>query len=560
MTTTSAPVTSSPATTTRTQPTSFANWLRGILRRLFGTPAPAPAGASVGSSFVEENLADIVIAPGGFAIRKPQLADASSSVDVNSFEDLVPSVRDGLKLLPPLPTIVLELLKEIQSKTSTASSIAQIAASDPSLAASLLRAVNNSAVGLRNKVTSISQAVSLLGFDAVRTLVIRLKLEGLLPHRSEASMVASEDIWTHSLVVSYIAAALVSRVSDVDRGFVSTLGLLHDIGRLAICSQHPDYVAALRAANINGEPLLAREAVAFGADHAAVGAILCNRWQLPADLNTAIRWHHSPASAFEPTDPPAPRKATFLIQIADQLAKYCFAYSPEMEIDLPADGALEALGLKGPLPSLLDAKVRAAATQAILFAEENSHRPIPLVRPFLNIHRGSEAAALARLLTKSKSPGISVGSAGADLIDGCESAFQFDSKHPTPPMATTTPYGRFTAPATPAAAEWLAKSLPAHWESAEANPRAAGCARAVLRAMLPNFLALRDTQIEIAWEWEAPTLHVAFRSRALDFTRITGAADRGPKVLESELANILNLGWFDAETSEDGSTLLLRSK
>jgi putative nucleotidyltransferase with HDIG domain len=553
MTTTSAPSSQSHA-----QPTSFADWLRTFFRRLFGTPTPATA--LTGSSFISDNLADIIIAPGGFAIRKPQMSDASSSVDVNSFDDLVPSVRDGLKLLPPLPTVVLELLKEIQSSTSTASSIADIAASDPSLAASLLRAVNNSALGLRNKVTSISQAVSLLGFDAVRTLVIRFKLEGLLPHRSEASMVASEDIWTHSLVVSYISAALASRVHEVDRGFVSTLGLLHDLGRLAICSQHADYAAALRAANINGEPLLAREAIAFGADHAAVGAMLGNRWQLPADLNTAIRWHHTPASAFEPSDPMELRKAAFLVHIADQLAKYCFAYSTEMEIDLPADGAMETLGFKGPLSGLLDAKVRAAATQAILFAEENSHRPIPIARPFLNIRRGSEAAALARFVVKSARSGIPVGSAGADLIDGCESAFRFDAKHPEIPDAPTTPYGRFTAPATPAAADWLARSLPAHWHSAEANPRAAACARAVLRAMLPNMLALRDAQIEIAWEWESPTLHVAFRSPALDFTRITGASDRGPQVLEAELANILNLGWFDAETSEDGSTLLLRSK
>jgi putative nucleotidyltransferase with HDIG domain len=555
MTTTSAPTASS-----RTQPTSIADGLRSFFRRLFGTPIPATAGASTASAFVEENLADIVIAPGGFAIRKPSLADTSSTVDVNSFDELVPSVRDGLKLLPPLPTIVLELLKEIQSSTSTASTIAEIAASDPSLGASLLRAVNSAAFGLQNKITSISQAVSLLGFDAVRTLVIRLKLEGLLPHCSEASMVASEDIWTHSLIVSYIAAALASRVPEVDRGFVSTLGLLHDIGRLALCSQHPDYAALLEAANINGEPLLDREAVAFGADHAAVGAMLGNKWQLPADLNTIIRWHHSPASAFESTDPPALRKAAFLVHIANQLAKYCFAYSPEMEIDLPAYGALEVLGFNGPLAGLLDARVRTAATQAILFAEESSHRPIPVVRPFLNIHRGFEAAALARGQLTSASPRIPVGSAGADLIDGCESAFEFDAKHLAIPDAPTTPYGRFTAPATPAAADWLAKSLPAHWRAAEASPRTAACARAVLRAMLPNLLELRETRIEIAWEWEAPTLHIAFRSPALDFTRITGASDRGPKVLETELANILNLGWFEAETSEDGSTLLLRSK
>lgn len=556
MTTTSAPGTQTPV-----QPAGFTDWIRTLLRRLFGATAPSAVrdGATARATAGTDD-GEVVIAPGGFPIRKPQPTAASSSVDVESFDDLVPYVRDGLKLLPPLPTVVLELLKEIQNVSSTASSIASIAASDPSLAASLLRAVNNSAAGLQHKVTSISQAVSLLGFDAVRTMVIRFRLEALLPPRSEAAMVASEDIWTHSLVVAYIAAALASRVPDVDRGFVSTVGLLHDLGRLAICSQYPDFAAALRAANVNGQPMLGRETAAFGADHAAIGALLGNRWQLPADLNTAIRWHHSPATAFEPTDPPALRKAAFIVHIADQLAKYCFAYSEEMEIDLPAEGAFEALGLKGPLPQLLDAKVRAAATQALLFADTNSHRPLPLVRPFLELRRGEEATALARALD-NKAPGVSVGSAGADLIEGNETTLTFDPKHPTPAEFANKPYGRFTAASTPEAAEWLAKSLPAHWLAAEAPARVVACARFVLRAILPNLLVTRDANIDIAWEWESPTLHVAFRSPAMAFAaRLPSAADRGPQVLEAELANILNLGWFEAETSEDGTTLLLRSR
>ena len=82
-----------------------------------------------------------------------------------------------------------------------------------------------------------------------------------------------------------------------------------------------------------------------------------------------------------------------------------------------------------------------------------------------------------------------------------------------------------------------------------------------LRAILPNLLGSRETNIDIAWEWESPTLHIAFRSPAMAFAaRLPNDANRGPQVLEAELANILNLGWFEAETSEDGTTLLLRSR
>ena len=544
------------------QQTGFLDRLRSLLRQLFGgqpqNVAGDPASPSVDSN---ESEADVILAPGGFRIQRPRPADAGG-VNISTFDELLPEVREGLSLLPPLPTVVLELLKEIQSSSSTASSVADIAASDPTLAASLLRAVNSAAFGLSQKVTSVSQAVSLLGFSAVRSLVVRFRLEAMMPQRSPETAAASEDIWTHSLAVSYIAATLASRVTDVDRGFVSTLGLLHDIGRLAICSRHPDFAAALRNAGAKDDSVLQREAIAFGADHATIGAILGNRWQLPADLNTAIRWHHAPERAFEPTDPPALKTAAYLVQLADQLAKFCFAYSDDMEIDLPPDGAMEMLGLSGSLPQLLDAKVRANATQAILYADENSTRPITLIRPFLKLRRAEEAAELCARLEQKTDPRVTEGTAGADLIDASEKIITFDSAAKSPAIPAGTAAARYSAPASAAGADWLIKSLASHWQSADVPARLAACARAGVRALLPNLLASLSS-INIAWQWEAPTLHIAVRSDAMAFaTRLPAGSDAalGRRVLEAELANILNLGWFDVETSTDGATLLLRSR
>jgi len=544
----------------------FFEKLRAFFRGMFGgsaAPAPTSATAPAQSAVQAESESDVIIAPGGFRIYRSKTDDGTGGVNISSLDELVPDVREGLNLLPPLPTVVLELLKEIQSSTSTASSVAEIAASDPSLAASLLRAVNSAAFGLSQKVTSVSQAVSLLGFSSVRSLVVRFRLEGMMPQRASENEAISEDIWTHSLAVSYIAAAMAARVPDVDRGFVSTLGLLHDIGRLAICSQHPGFATALRNAGSAGEPLLQREAIAFGADHAAIGALLGNRWKLPADLNTAIRWHHAPDRAFEPTDPPALHKAAYLVHVADQLSKFCFAYSEDMQIELPPEGAMEALGMTGSsLPHLLDAKVRAAATQAILYAEENSKRSLKHVRPFLKLRRGAEAVELCARLDKNAQPRVSEGTAGADLINGSEKTVHFEAAKQAAANLGGELAGRYTATGSAAGAEWLAKSLSANLSAANVPTKTTACARAVVRALLPNLLAL-PAKIDIAWQWESPTLHVAIRSEAMAFAKRLPAgsdAELGRRVLEAELANILNLGWFDAETSTDGGTLLLRSR
>jgi putative nucleotidyltransferase with HDIG domain len=540
-------------------------WMISILRRALGAPAnePMPENPTlIAPEASHDTEQDEIIAPGGYRIQRPGSGDAT-----NSLENLLPDVRKGLDLLPPLPTVVLELLKEIQSAKSSAASVAQIAASDPSLAASLLRTVNSSAFGLANKITSVPQAVSYLGFDSVRSLVVQLRLERLLPKTNAKAAVESEDLWAHSLAVSYIAMALADRVPDVDRGFISTLGLMHDIGRLAILSQFPDRVQAMRAAEaIEGESRLAREARFFGADHAAIGAMLGNRWQLPADLTLAIRWHHAPGQAFEPSDPVSLRKAGYLIQVADQLAKYCFAYADDMEIAAPAEGALELLGLGNSMQELLDAKVRAAATQAILLADENSGRAIDVVRPFVNIRQGDAAAELARRVGPSQdSARIAIGDKGDELIDSAKQVLRFKGESPVQNISGDAV--RLTALPNIAGVKWLQSTIAEQWEARSISARLCAPSRALLRALLPNLLEVdpakvEDSMIDAALQWDGLHLRLAVRCPRLGFAsrlpeNVEPEAAR--RVVEAELANVLNMSWFEIECSADGETLLFTS-
>ncbi len=520
-----------PDTTTTEQeqapPMGFFDWLRTLFHRfMIGAgleieptveePESVTSTASTPSPEVEE---DVIIAPGGFRIQRPKTQPNPSNVDVTSFDALDPEVRKDLSLLPPLPAVVMELLKEIQNTSSSAGTVADIAANDPSLAASLLRAVNSAAFGLSQKVNSVSQAVSLLGFKSVRSMVVRLRLEAILPPRTPAAAAAAEDLWVHSMAVSYIASALAARVPDVDRGFVSTLGLLHDVGRLAIYSRENDPVAAMHATITgDGQSLLEREAKAFGADHTAIGAMLGNRWKLPADLTLAIRWHHDPAKAFEPSDPPALRKAVYLVHLANQLAKLGFAYSDDMVIDLPVEGSLELLGLRGSLSQLFDTKIRAATTQAILVAEENSKRPLTVVRPFLKLNFGEDAAALCHRLeqTPSDTQRISVGDGGADLIDRAEHSFKFESGETSVPPRRNAKSACFSAKMTTGSAKWLAKSLPAHLQDAAVTPMTVACARTTLRRLIPNLIPL-GASFDVAWKWDGSQLQIAVRSSAMAF-------------------------------------------
>jgi putative nucleotidyltransferase with HDIG domain len=256
---------------------------------------------------------------------------------------------------------------------SSARSLAAIVSKEPILTATLLRAANSASTGLRRDIISVDDAVAFLGYTTVRALVLRMQLARLLPQRTRAGY-DSEQLWHHSLVVAQVGSHLATRIGGVDPGLVSTIGLLHDIGKLAINSLFPDAVAQLwqrRGSNGGGnngvggaaadvpadESFLARERRLFGADHAFMGSFLAAQWKLPQELGDAIRLHHLPGGpAALAGASPELRRATSVVHVANQLAKYSHVYCADMEIDIIPEAFLMDLGLPAQPEDLLAAR------------------------------------------------------------------------------------------------------------------------------------------------------------------------------------------------------------
>lgn len=493
-------------------------------------------------------------------------------------------IREGLNLVPPLPHVVRELIAELNDPASSAKTVARIATSDPALAAALIRTVNSASLGLRRKVTSVSESVSYLGYSVVRSVVIRMRLEQVLPSRAGASSgYDSEDLWVHALAVAHAGACLAERVKGLDRGFVSTLGLLHDIGKLAINSQFPDSAAKLLAPDPAhlGESLLDRERRVLGADHAELGAMLAAHWKLPNDLVEAIRWHHAPLAA-PGTLPPAVRAATILVHLANQLAKYCYVYGQDMEIDLVDDATLRRVGFVGPVTRLLNAKTRAAISRGIFFADECSTRPVGTVRRFIRLLDGPDARrAMAKPRQRSQSePRVRITDDNADrLFSAGRPAGRGSTRKPTRPPArqpdaspasTGADQKCFRGRTTPKSIETLSSEVTAHLDALPLEEDVRLPARFLARRLLPALLPIGKSgePADVAVSLDGVRLLLAIRSPVLAFAARLGRADDGAdlhprvarKVLETELANVLNLRWFaEIYTSRDGTTLMFVS-
>lgn len=284
----------------------------------------------------------------------------------------------GLEQIPPLPKGVQAVLRELDSAGASAKSVGDIVASDPVVGAVVLRVVNSAATGLRRRVLTVKDAVTYLGFAQVRTIIMKLKVSQLF--RAPATQVQCYDLdalWQHSMAVAQVADQLARRTGRADPDLASTIGLLHDIGKLAINTQFPEKVAQLWRPmglvgvlnNASGESWLARERRLFGADHAFMGGFLAARWSLPDEITDGIRLHHPSSADHGALDAVAEplRRAVQIVHVANQLVKYRHCYCADMEIDTLEPQMLRELNLPIEMEKILDEKIeRAIATAAVM--------------------------------------------------------------------------------------------------------------------------------------------------------------------------------------------------
>lgn len=206
-----------------------------------------------------------------------------------SLEEAIPRIRE----LPTLSQIVVQIMGTINNPNSSAVDLGELVATDQSLSATLLRVVNSAYYGFSRRVTSISQAIVLLGFSEVRKLALAAKTFEALG--LGGSMERRQRLWRHAFATAMAAEMIGKQGTGRNMGFFEA-GLLHDIGRVAMellfgeaFEQSVSLLQERHAAD-----LCEVEREVFGFDHAQFGGALAEHWGLPAALREAIQRHHAP--------------------------------------------------------------------------------------------------------------------------------------------------------------------------------------------------------------------------------------------------------------------------
>ena len=285
-------------------------------------------------------------------------------------------VLADIRQLPSLPAAVNELIRALDNESTGIDQLADGISKDQSLAARALRVANSPFYGVQHKVASIHEAIVVLGFRAVGSLVTAASITGFFSPPREVPFDLTR-FWRHSIGTALCARALARKVGlDPEVGF--TAGLLHDIGVLMLLTTRPTHYAAVLAyQDAHDGHLREAEHEVLGFDHGAAGEALALRWRFPTEIVRAVALHHTPsaggseANAILSPDCPSPAlpataggrahalqdKATLIdvVHFANILAHALdLATAPQALVPPVDPGAWRRLGLTGvTLKSLL---------------------------------------------------------------------------------------------------------------------------------------------------------------------------------------------------------------
>jgi putative nucleotidyltransferase with HDIG domain len=254
-------------------------------------------------------------------------------------------VLKRVKDIPSLPQFVVETLNKLDDPKSSASDVGTRLSKDEGLVLRVLRLANSAYYGLSRRITGVSDAISFLGFKTVKSIVLAASVYKFMDSAFTGYSLDRGELWKHSQGVAATSRYLCEklRIGDPEEAYIG--GLMHDIGKIVL----NDYVRfgysiILRLVEEDGVPFCEAERQVLGFDHAQVGGLVMEQWNLPDAYSYITTFHHSPWSA--------PKEAGECQGVID-IVHVCNAMCIMLGVGIGADGmqynistdSLERLGI-----------------------------------------------------------------------------------------------------------------------------------------------------------------------------------------------------------------------
>ncbi|HBF34354.1 TPA: two-component system response regulator [Candidatus Sumerlaeota bacterium] len=209
------------------------------------------------------------------------------------------SLVSGLSTIPSLPALYIQIVEVLKTANPSIQSIGQIVSQDIGMTTKIMQLVNSSFFGLPRRISTLDQAVALLGIDVIKALVFSIQVFSQFDPQlvREAHL---ENMWQHCFQVGSLARLIAMEAptdsAAADEAYLA--GIVHDVGKVVLgVNMQQQYVEALQQAEKEKVSHSDKEREIFGASHAEVGAYLLGLWGFPDAIVEAVAYHHNPSES-----------------------------------------------------------------------------------------------------------------------------------------------------------------------------------------------------------------------------------------------------------------------
>lgn len=254
--------------------------------------------------------------------------------EARALENLLVANFDGHNLtLPALPHVPERVLRRLRNRQTGLADVAKDIAEDQVIAAEVIRMANSPLYRGLNKITALQPAVTRLGVNALRILMMNQSFRSATFHRKGADTDLASIVWYRSLAGATIMRGL-AQFTHLDAEDAFLLGLLHDIGNIIVLRTVDEQRAVTEySIDIETFEYLCHEC------HQEFGELIADAWKLPGSLQTLIADHHN-----YPTDDDPLRTERLLLIVTDMVAQM-IGYGTPAQYDLLSTRAAQSLGL-----------------------------------------------------------------------------------------------------------------------------------------------------------------------------------------------------------------------
>ncbi len=245
---------------------------------------------------------------------------------------------DNISNLPTLPDVVMKINQLVRDPNTSAADINEVISRDMSFSAKILKLVNSPFYGFPRRITSITHAVVILGFNAIRNLALSAFMFEAFDKRTKVFDLHA--FWRHSICTGIAAQVIArrARFEAIDDSFMA--GLLHDIGKAVMNQFMPDeFEQVIKYVKKQDCLFLEAENHLLDFTHGDVGGLLMEKWNLPLAMVEVVQHHHTPSES-ELEQPICP-----IVHLADIFVRaLCLGFGGDSRIPRIDASAYERLG------------------------------------------------------------------------------------------------------------------------------------------------------------------------------------------------------------------------